>query len=521
MIGQTVGNYRILKLLGEGGMGAVYLAEHPGIGRKAAVKVLHPGLAQNQEVVTRFFNEARAANAVRHPGIVEIFDFGTLASGATYIIMEFLEGESLAARIRRVGRLGIGEAVDLASQTADALGAAHGKGIVHRDLKPDNLFLIPDSHAPGREAVKVLDFGIAKLSLDASSGSGSVKTRTGTIMGTPVYMSPEQCRGTKEVDHRTDIYALGVILYEMVCGEPPFVSEGHGDLIYMHIGTPPPPPRIHNRSVPQELENVILKALAKEPSGRFQTMEDFQSALKGTPAALTSNSQAREGAPARTVPSTQIYPVDPTPRSPRGGSPAQTTFSTAASMSEDSPTVRSRPRWFVPVTFGCVAAALGVGAWLFLGKSGTPPPSTTPRTTAEVNAVASEPPSLPPPKTPPEGPKQISVGIKSDPLGARVVRERDGADIGVTPFKESWPVSAGVEKLRIEMDGFVPEPFVVPLDRGVDLAFALKKVPTPAPHRKKAHESSGATAGPRGAPRPAASAPLTSKPTPRPEPVPL
>src|SRR6185369_15402363 len=145
MIGQWVGNYRIVQLLGEGGMGAVYLAEHPGIGRKAAVKVLHPAYAAEQEFVGRFFNEARAANATRHPGIVEIFDFGTLPSGASYIIMELLEGESLAARLKRGGgSIDPETAVDIAWQAASALGAAHAKGIVHRDLKPDNMYLVPD-----------------------------------------------------------------------------------------------------------------------------------------------------------------------------------------------------------------------------------------------------------------------------------------------------------------------------------------------------------------------------------------
>src|SRR6185369_1310596 len=179
MIGQWVGNYRIVQLLGEGGMGAVYLAEHPGIGRKAAVKVLHPAYAAEQEFVTRFFNEARAANATRHPGIVEIFDFGTLATGASYIIMEFLEGESLAAHIRRAngGPSDIETAVEIIWQAASALGAAHAKGIIHRDLKPDNMYLCPDVQNPGRFIVKLLDFGIAKLGGTGQMGSGSMRTR--------------------------------------------------------------------------------------------------------------------------------------------------------------------------------------------------------------------------------------------------------------------------------------------------------------------------------------------------------
>ena len=144
MIGETFGNYRVTELIGEGGMGVVYLAEHPGIGRRAAVKVLRPGLTDNPEITKRFFNEARAANAIRHPGIVEVFDFGTLPSGTSYIVMELLEGENLAARLRQVGRLPIADARRIARQTASALAAAHAAGIVHRDLKPDNIFLVPD-----------------------------------------------------------------------------------------------------------------------------------------------------------------------------------------------------------------------------------------------------------------------------------------------------------------------------------------------------------------------------------------
>src|SRR6185503_3389091 len=164
MVGQSVGTYRITKLLGEGGMGAVYLAEHPGIGRRVAVKVLLEYLARDQEMVSRFFNEARAANAVHHPGIVEVLDFGTLPSGASYIVMEFLEGESLGARMLRLGQLPVADGVDIAVQAALALGAAHAQSIIHRDLKPDNLYLIPNPKAPGHERVKMLDFGIAKLS---------------------------------------------------------------------------------------------------------------------------------------------------------------------------------------------------------------------------------------------------------------------------------------------------------------------------------------------------------------------
>ena len=194
MIGHWFGNYRALSVLGEGGMGAVYLAEHPGIGRRVAIKVLHKKLIHDSQHVRRFVNEARAANAIRHPNIVEILDSGTTEAGIPYLVMELLEGESLCDRLSRKP-LELGQALEIARQTASALHAAHGQGIVHRDLKPANLFLVPDSRVEGRERVKVLDFGIAKL--QTGRPADQVKTQTGMMLGTPAYMSPEQCLGTR------------------------------------------------------------------------------------------------------------------------------------------------------------------------------------------------------------------------------------------------------------------------------------------------------------------------------------
>ncbi len=261
-------------------MGTVYLAIHPIMGRKAAVKVLKPELARDESLVIRFFNEARAANAIRHPNIIDIIDVGMLPDdNVPYMLMEFLEGESLSARLERSRPLPVETAIEIAFQTASALAAAHGKGIVHRDLKPDNLFLVPDEMVSSGERVKVLDFGIAKLR-DDMRGS-SMKTRTGAIMGTAVYMSPEQCQGLIEkVDHRTDIYALGIILYEMLCGMPPFMSEGFGDIIIMHVMREPEPPQAKNPSIPDSVAAAILCALAKDPKDRFQSMTDFQAALR-------------------------------------------------------------------------------------------------------------------------------------------------------------------------------------------------------------------------------------------------
>ncbi len=198
--------------------------------------MLHADFARDQQVLTRFLNEARAANAIRHPNIIEILDSGVLADRTPYLVMELLEGEPApSARIKRVGPLPIKR--DLRLFVPDGVGAesaAHAKGIVHRDLKLGQpVSSSPDPHDETRERMKVLDFGIAKLA--QQSTADSFKTRTGTLMGTPIYMSPEQCRGIRAIDHRTDIYSLGVIIYEMAVGQPPFVSEGFGDLVNMHM----------------------------------------------------------------------------------------------------------------------------------------------------------------------------------------------------------------------------------------------------------------------------------------------
>src|SRR5689334_4401433 len=187
MKGSVIGQYRVTGVLGEGGMGVVYAAEHTLLGRPAALKLLLPELSSKQDIVQRFFNEARAATAIRHPGIVEIYDFGWTNEGAAYIVMELLQGETLRARRAR-GPMPWSAALAITRQIAGALGAAHAKGIVHRDLKPDNIFLVPDPEVPGGERIKLLDFGIAKL---AGQAVGQHMTRTGAVIGTPTYMAPE------------------------------------------------------------------------------------------------------------------------------------------------------------------------------------------------------------------------------------------------------------------------------------------------------------------------------------------
>jgi serine/threonine-protein kinase len=268
-VGRVVGQYRIMGLLGQGGMGTVYAAEHTLLGRPAAVKVLLPEFSGDQEVVTRFFNEARAATAVRHPGIIEIYDFGWHSNGAAYIVMERLEGESLAARSAR-RRMSWDATLTIARQIAGALAAAHAKGIIHRDLKPDNVFLVSDPEIFGGERIKLLDFGIAKLVGDSGN---SRKTRTGAVMGTPSYMAPEQCRGVG-VDHRADLYSLGCILFELCTGCTPFVGEGAGDVLAAHIYLPIPAMKSLAPETPIEVERLVQRLLAKRPQDRVQSADD-------------------------------------------------------------------------------------------------------------------------------------------------------------------------------------------------------------------------------------------------------
>jgi serine/threonine protein kinase/HD-like signal output (HDOD) protein len=302
MVGQTLGSFRVTGLLGEGGMGQVYGAEHVLIGRKAAIKVLASEVASDKDVVSRFFNEARAVNDIRHPNIVEVTDFGHVGS-QPYIVMELLEGETLESRLARVGVLDPVRAIQILSQVASAVGAAHEHGMVHRDLKPANIFLCQHPDYP--DFVKVLDFGIAKLTATRDQVAGH-RTACGAIIGTPAYMSPEQCLGDANLDHRSDIYALGVLTYQMMTGRRPFDADTAGRLIILHVQATPPDPCTINPALPAPIGAVILRALEKQPEQRFASMREFREALlaavAGTKPVLPANGNAR--AASTIVPST-------------------------------------------------------------------------------------------------------------------------------------------------------------------------------------------------------------------------
>jgi serine/threonine-protein kinase len=283
MIGEVVDSYRIISRLGAGGMGAVWLAEHILLGRRVAIKFLLPEVSQSPAILDRFFAEARAATRIADPGIVVIYDFGWHKDGAAYIVMEHLAGESLQARLRR-GRFAVIDAVRVVQQAAMAMAVAHGAGIIHRDLKPDNLFLVPDPVVAGGERIKILDFGIAKLLGDEHGNPA--RTRTGMIMGTPTYMSPEQCRGAGDVDHRTDIYALGCVLFHLVSGRLPFLASTPGDMMAAHLREMPPLPSMFVPHIPIEIDTIVMRCLAKQADERYSSMTELVRALATAGGAL-------------------------------------------------------------------------------------------------------------------------------------------------------------------------------------------------------------------------------------------
>lgn len=270
------GKYRIVRLLGEGGMGAVYEGENTRIHRRVAIKVLHSGVAANADAVARFEREAQAAGRIGSEHIVEVLDLGQLADGDRYMVMEFMDGEALSGRIQRAGRLTAEQLYPIALQMLEGLQAAHEAGIIHRDLKPDNVYLIKSRKGQG-DFVKLLDFGISKFNVVGGEFS---MTRTGAVMGTPYYMAPEQAKGAKDIDTRVDVYAAGVILYEAVSGQVPFNADTFNELLFKIVLESPPPVEQVAPGLDLEFAAIISKAMAREPDERFPTAQEFQAALR-------------------------------------------------------------------------------------------------------------------------------------------------------------------------------------------------------------------------------------------------
>jgi serine/threonine-protein kinase len=283
-VSTDLGSYRLGAILGEGGMGSVYRAEHRALGRKVAVKILHPALARDPELVRRFFGEARVVNAINHQHIVEIHDFVLEPGGRSYFVMELLDGQDLV-EAREQGSFDLTRTLDIAIQTCSALQAAHEKGVIHRDIKPENVMLIERDGRP--DFVKLLDFGVAKM---PHSGIGPARTVAGMIVGTPEYMSPEQAGG-RPVDARSDIYSMGALLFWMLTGHVPFEASGFDKLIVMRLTSAPPRlPAVGpgGERRPASLARLVARCLERNPADRFQSMAEVSAALEAVAAELAA-----------------------------------------------------------------------------------------------------------------------------------------------------------------------------------------------------------------------------------------
>ena len=511
LIGQTIGNYLVTQKLGEGGMGAVYLAEHPTIGKKVALKVLHSEFSTNQEVAARFFNEAKAVNDIGHPNIVDIVDFGIIQAGLgreqlVYFIMEYLSGLTLSQLIRQEAPLPPERALSIGLQVADALAASHKHGIIHRDLKPDNIML--QQRGRERDFIKLLDFGIAKLTGDAV---GSHRTRTGIVMGTPAYMSPEQCEGRGNIDHRTDIYALGIVLYEMLTGRVPFIGEGYGEILVQHLTQRPIAPSQY-RMLPPHVEAVVLKALEKRPELRYPNMDEMIRAMSDPVGYVEANGGIAAFSQRQLMPSSAPLPsikLTPAPLTPPPGTlqglhglstPVPTTLGGATGEVHR----RTSKVPFVVAGLLIVTGATIAIAVVASGKS-VQPVNADPTGSDKITTTGSDTTKVTPPVgsdkvvTPPAGSDKVGVGsddgsagsntrtapkitfvkVDSKPNGAEIYV--DGVDSGhVTPYTIEFSRNEKRPSVTIKLDKYEERVFkdvVLDKDSTLELFDELKLVP--------------------------------------------
>jgi serine/threonine protein kinase len=416
------GPYGVEGVLGRGTMGLVYRARHQTLGRPVAIKCLHESLLSDVMLVRRFLQEARLVNTINHPHIVEVHDF-VESPGQVYAVMELLEGETLTARLERQA-LSLDHIVRIATQLGEALKAAHDLSVVHRDLKPDNVFLC---QRDGRDWVKVLDFGVAKLV--SSEGPRVIETQNGDVLGTPRYMAPEQAAGL-DVDARTDVYAFGTLLFEMLAGRAPFESTVYGQLAADIITRPPPPVPTVTRTgepVPEGLRRLIVACLAKMPDQRPGSMGDVLSRL------------------------THLHEVLPEPSAPS-----------------------SRPRWVVPTVVVGSLALLAGGALLGFPVDDEPPSAPAP--TVQLAPAPVVPPT---PTT-----ADVHFALTTTPAGAQVIDVTTGRLLGETPLTLERPAGSAPLSLRFELKGYEPLTREFATTESLRVELPLTKRPSaPAPAR--------------------------------------
>ena len=478
MIGQVLsGLYKVHSRIGRGGMGTVYMAVHIHLDKPFAVKVLSDQIATNKSAIQRLLQEARTASSIDHDNIVDVFSFDATEDGRVFLVMELLEGVSLAELVER-GPMRLERALPIARQVCQALEAAHARGVVHRDLKPENVFICRKRDA---DFVKVLDFGISKVR--AADAEQVRVTKTGQLVGTPLYMSPEQARGELDVDHRADVYAMGVMLFEMLTGHPPFEGTNYFQLLWKHGNEPAPSARIRAPELPESLDRVLLRALEKKPDARFQNMRDFEEALVAVAPEIGSPDRLISLPPreASTTPPTLVGGVEPTaPSAPTrrpwlvalaavvliaggfvfarvtndGGS--ETRIGEAerseriTTITTDRPPASSEPT-------GAISAALSSMA---AGATMEPAdPTTNPATEMEPTMPVGVPP-----------PALVEIRLESTPSGATV---RIGEEtLGRTPIDVPLPAGAPVD-VQLRLSGYALERFTLTPVEGLSRAVRL------------------------------------------------
>ncbi|HVK88041.1 MAG TPA: serine/threonine-protein kinase [Kofleriaceae bacterium] len=410
LIGVTLDNkYRITRVLGRGGMGVVYEAEHAALGNRVAIKLVLEKYSDDAEAMARFTREAHAATRIGNPHIIQVLDISTAPDGRAFVVMELLEGMPLSRLLETAGALPPQRALSIMRQVLRAVGAAHAKGIVHRDLKPDNIFLLEQESDEGRDFVKLLDFGISKI-IDPDLQAAATKlTTTGVVMGTPLYMAPEQAMGA-DIDHHADIYACGVILYEMLAGKPPFEGATYAVLVAKLLTTDPPLLSDVRPTIAPKLVAAVHRALEKEPQKRYSSAEAFITALPGHQSASAvelAHTMARGKAVRR---------------------PGKT---------------RSR-RW--PLVAGALAAGLATAGGLILWQGGSEPaPPATAQGSAAPAPATPEPPTVAPIET-------GRIAVTTQPNGATL--RVDGKPVGTTPIAVT--LDSGKHRVQLDLPGYAP-----------------------------------------------------------------
>lgn len=446
-IGEIVGGkYRVERLLGEGGMGAVYEAVHTQIGSRVAIKFLHPGFAENTEAVERFQREAQAAAAVGHDAIIRVNDIGDCDDGSSFLVMELLEGQSLAQILESRRPLSIEQTSFIVCQVLSGLDAAHRAGIVHRDLKPDNIFLV-DTGAllPG---VKILDFGISRVTGLATDEEEHTRlTKTGIVLGTPAYMSPEHARGRSDVDQRSDLFSVGVILYEALTGVMPFDGMNYNAVLAAILTEDPPSPTMHAPEIHPEIEAVVEKALCKDREGRYQNAGEMFDDLIPFVDEVAVGRVIMPGG--RDVAAFSVRP-----------SPSSADHAAADTMRDSV----APPRSGLALTIGGIAALLAIVGGIvvglsFFGGGDSPSPAldagreratselaaadAAPHRSAEVDAAASD-------EAPHQNENVVSIELEGLPEGARVFL--DDAEVPSLPLRLAR--GGAMRTLRIEAEGY-------------------------------------------------------------------